>query len=199
MVDAKKEAEVKEYIEKEIRKGFKLSDIERVLLKWGYPEDFVSKEISKYSDSTPLHHRIMSPKVALAAFFCLVLLVLISSLFLNKEVRCDSDECFIEYASDCKPTFYSKIDAGIVFEFESTKDCVMEKKLQGLPDSEPLIIRDLLLDKGMICTYSKEGFDERWTSTLLGGLENCNGELKDALYEIAIAQYEIALEDSLIQ
>jgi len=46
----------------------------------------------------------------------------------------------------------------------------------------------------MSCSYENGNFKQELTDGLVGGIEGCSGELKDAIYELRIAQYEIGAE-----
>jgi len=130
-------------------------------------------------------------------FIMLSIVVLIigvaSILYIIDTDTCQDMECFIEKAHTCQRAYFEMEEDGITYYF-STEGCNFNKKITGLPDDEPELVKSMLLQKSLTCKYSPGEFDRRWMTTLLSGLENCNGELKIALYEIAIAQYQIELE-----
>jgi len=130
-------------------------------------------------------------------FILLGIIVLILGImmiiYLIDSDECYDMDCFLAKANECQRGIYVHNDDGIIFEF-TTDNCVFNKKIIGLPPSEPEIIKTMLMDKSFTCKYDPGKFDERLTRSLISGLEQCNGELKTAFYEIALAQYENNLE-----
>ena len=106
---------------------------------------------------------------------------------------CDTKDCFVERANSCKKATYSQDEEGTIFEF-TADNCQVVKKVAKISDSEPEIIRLMFENKTFVCTYEPGTFDERLITTLLSGLDRCEGDLKTSLYELALAQYELNLE-----
>jgi len=194
--DSKLNKRLERYMEKEIKKGYRPEVIKRVLLEKKYPEDVVDAVYEKYSGSRgPWKESALSFTNLIIIFGAIVLLatIVIFMLFFSSS-ECETAECFAEKANNCEKSVYILDEEGTTYRFTSSTDCVVEKSVTAVSDTEPEIIREMFLNKAMSCTYSQDGFDERLLSTLLSGLENCEGELKESLYELAIAQYELSLE-----
>ncbi len=47
----------------------------------------------------------------------------------------------------------------------------------------------------MTCVYKKNNFDSDLINSILVGIDPCQGELKDAIYILAIAQYQVAIKE----
>ncbi len=133
------------------------------------------------------HHRHF------ALLSVIVLVVSVGLIFyLTRTVECETEECFFLEANACNKAVYTATTGYALFGFE-TKECSLTKTVLSLSSEEPDSIRDMFVNRSLTCTYREGGLDPRLLNTLLGGLENCKGELKDSLYEIALAQYELSL------
>jgi hypothetical protein len=61
--------------------------------------------------------------------------------------------------------------------------------------TEPVEIQQLFNGTSMRCVYSQGAFDEKLLDTLMGGLEACTGTFKESVYTLAIAQYQLQIEE----
>lgn len=189
---------IKDFIKLGIKRGASLERIEEYLIEKGYPEEIVKQEISDYkSRPSVLWHPDFS-KSRIILIIAIIIVVFASAYIIGNgliENDCSNELCFTKDANDCKETIYVHNDKDMVFEFITSNDCKVSKKLIALPEKEPQEIKDLLVGKEMVCNYEKDNFNQDLIKTLLGGLENCEGDLKETFYELAIAQYEIMLEE----
>ncbi len=71
-------------------------------------------------------------------------------------------------------------DAG-VFKYSSA-DCVFTKTLISADETPEM--KSLLEGKSLTCRYEKGKFDQRWVTSLIFGIEYCEGELKDILVDL---------------
>ena len=72
------------------------------------------------------------------------------------------------------------------FSYSSSQSCVFTKTLVSLNANESQEMKNLLSGKSMYCIYEKGKFDQRWVSSLIFGLENCQGDLKDRLGDLTL-------------
>lgn len=93
---------------------------------------------------------------------------------------CNTKECFIAAANNCESkSIVVAEDFGTVNY--STGNCVFTKTIVSLDASEPQDMRNALEGKSLACKYKKGNFDPGLASSLVLGIENCEGELRDAL------------------
>ncbi|HUH78630.1 MAG TPA: hypothetical protein VLY83_01905 [Methanoregula sp.] len=93
---------------------------------------------------------------------------------------------FIAAANDCRDMNMTITGAVGTFTYSSTSGCVFIKTLDRLNASETAGMKTMLEGKNMSCSYTKGNFDPRLVSSLVGGMEYCNGELKDKLAELIV-------------
>ncbi|MBI2136407.1 hypothetical protein HYU06_05010 [Candidatus Woesearchaeota archaeon] len=127
----------------------------------------------------------------------------LSRTFSVKDCRQDKN-CFIAEARKCNGAVYSQDLEGSVIEFSSGEftaeeaaaavdngNCILTKRFKSFSAAEPKEIKDLFEDLEMTCSYRKESFNQSVVNDLVAGIETCDGLLKDAIYELRIAQIEL--------
>jgi len=100
--------------------------------------------------------------------------------------KCADKACFVTAANNCENVILEQNEEGSTFKYEA-KSCVLTKTAVNLNIDEPQEMKDLLEGKSLQCTYITGAFNEDWTDTLSLSLEDCSGELKDAIDELAAA------------
>ena len=80
----------------------------------------------------------------------------------------------------------TKVFAGSEYQL-SSEDCMFTKTLTKVNETEPAEIVLLLESKSMSCQYDLGEFDDNLIKTIVLGMENCEGDLKDGLEEVVIA------------
>lgn len=93
---------------------------------------------------------------------------------------------FIAAANDCRDMSMTVTGGVGTFTYESTSGCTFIKTLLRLNASEKQGMKTMLEGKNMTCDYTKGNFDSRLVTSLVGGMEYCNGELKDNLAKLII-------------
>ena len=93
---------------------------------------------------------------------------------------------FIAAANDCRVMNMTVTGAVGTFTYTSAPGCVFIKTLDRLNASEMAGMKTMLEGKNMTCSYTKGNFDPRLVTSLVGGMEYCNGELKDKLAELIV-------------
>jgi len=192
VMDPETKRKIKDYILKEYNKGYTYNAIEKVLINSGYDKADVEKLVREIVRE-PIKSRLIKGLpfliLSLIIIFGVILFVIFGLPKLSIS-ECDTKDCFIKNANDCKASKFIVNDDGTLYEFITSGDCTLTKTITKVSSSEPEAIRDLFMDKSLVCQYEKSDFDDKWISTLLGGLEKCTGSLKEALYELTIAQYK---------
>lgn len=191
-IDSALKNKIKDYISAQLQKGFSYAAVEKVLVDRGYDK----QEIDSIIDE--LAHEPLGARLKKAAPILIVSLLIIFGIigfvwFMSSNValeKCDTQACFEEYANKCEPALYEVSNEGTIYVFKSLKGCVFTKSVDKVSDDEPASIKDMFEGKDFICEYEQGGFDPRWVSSLLGGLDKCTGPLKEALYELTIMQYK---------
>ena len=93
---------------------------------------------------------------------------------------------FISAANDCQDASLTVTSTVGTFSYQSTSDCNLLKTLVKVNSSEQPEVKKLIEGKSMVCIYTKGNFDPRWVTTLIGGMENCHGDLRDGLAQLLV-------------
>jgi hypothetical protein len=104
----------------------------------------------------------------------------------NLTVPCSDKDCFITAANDCQSMNLTVSEDFGVMEYSSSTGCVFTKTLVSLNENETQEMKNLLKGKSMTCAYEKGKFDSRLVTSLIYGMENCQGELKDDLGRLIV-------------
>ena len=91
---------------------------------------------------------------------------------------------FLSAANNCQDASLTVTNTVGTFSYRSTPGCALEKTLLAVNSSESAEVKKLIEGKSMVCGYTKGNFDSRWVTTLLGGVENCHGDLRDGLAQL---------------
>ena len=105
-------------------------------------------------------------------------------IFITK--NCDTVECFVKTANDCRTARLEIVDdADMFWRYRSSAFCRgFDKTLILVNDNEPAWMKEALEGKSLSCKYAPGKFDKRWLTSLVFGLENCEGELKETLGQL---------------
>jgi hypothetical protein len=99
--------------------------------------------------------------------------------------------CFIDAANKCEETVVREDLDGSTILYRSTENCAIIKEFEDFSGSEPEEVQLLFEGKQMSCTYTMDNLNEDFVS-LVGGIEFCDGELKQAIYELRLAQIALS-------
>ncbi len=105
--------------------------------------------------------------------------------------QCSTVECFVVAANECEETFLDlDEDIGAV-AYYSIYDpyldiCTLDKKIVKVADNENPVVKKMLEGKNLVCTYQKGEFNERWVTSLIYDIENCQGELKESIGQLMV-------------
>lgn len=113
----------------------------------------------------------------------IVVLAVIVSIFLLSATGskvCYDDACFIQYANHCAYASLTKKISTATVHFE-TGNCVLNKTVVSMDSYEPEEVREDFVGKSMICVFTRGDFSPLYLTTMVGLLDNCEGELKDTI------------------
>ena len=99
---------------------------------------------------------------------------------------CSDATCFIAAANNCEDMNVTLIGNIATFAYTSSSSCVFTKTLVQVDANETQQMKDFLNGKSMICTYEKGKFNPGLVTSLVEGMENCTGDLKDAVSQLLI-------------
>jgi len=112
-------------------------------------------------------------------------------------IQCKDKEEFLRYVhSPVLPSakFFLRVyNNGFSWLFWVEDEQWVHKRCESLPATEPEAIKELILDKEM--RIRREKFSTKHLDALIDGLYDAEGELKNALLDLAIAQYMLMLEE----
>lgn len=134
--------------------------------------------------------RKIRPLFVIAGVFLILMSILVAFYIIGSRSMasqgiCQSSECFISSANSCgNSTFYSTEDIGLVMY--ETKDCFFVKTVVKTNDNELPEVKALVEGKSLICNYNYGEFDNRWINSLSDGIENCQGDLKEAIGSLIV-------------
>jgi len=124
---------------------------------------------------------VTSPLLVLA----LVLLVYMA-VSGGPTLLCSDLNCFVLNANSCKHVRYDDVSATGTIYYSAARDsatgnCTMTKRIDALSKDEDPAIVALLKGKSMECEYPMGKFNGQWTTSMMEGIEDCRGDLKDAV------------------
>lgn len=96
----------------------------------------------------------------------------------------DDKDKFVDAANKGVPAFLSMNDEGAIFECEVDDKFIFHKKLVKIDDKEPNEMKILLNGKSLKSKYEKGKFNRNLLDTLTIDIDDCEGDLKDALAEL---------------
>jgi hypothetical protein len=99
---------------------------------------------------------------------------------------CNDAACFIAAADNCSDMNITLNSSVATFAYTSSQSCVLTKTLVSVDSNETQQMKDFLEGKSMACVYQKGQFNAGLVNSLVDGMENCTGDLKDALGELLI-------------
>ena len=122
-----------------------------------------------------------------------IVVIIIIYLVIPKATNCDYDKaCFIEKANNCERAIVrDTIGDGSIVKYTS-KDCILTKAFDEFSETEPEEVTSFFEKKEMTCSYTQGNFDPVLVESLPSGIDDCEGELKDAILELRIAQLTLS-------
>ncbi|MBW2996264.1 hypothetical protein KY332_03115 [Candidatus Woesearchaeota archaeon] len=133
------------------------------------------------------------PKITAAVIIAILILFLIVYAVWPKGTNCGFDKaCFIEKANQCKKaTVRNTIGDNSIIKY-TTEDCILTKEIDKFSETEPEDVITFFKNKKMTCPYIENNFNTLLIEGLSTGMDDCEGELKQAILKLQLA--ELALE-----
>lgn len=183
-------ADLRSYVRKALDKGHSEKVIREYLQKKGYSAAVISQGFN--NAKRPDLPRFNTRTIEIVGAVVIIGIIVIALLLTGTANECNDDLCFIQNAQECKDTTYIKEEGttGSLVLYE-INGCTLEKSIYTFAPEEPVEIVQLFGDRVMTCSYTKNGFDEEWISSLVAGIDSCSGDLRDAIFELKLAQYEL--------
>lgn len=188
------EKKVEDYIKKLLKTGYSKNVVKEQLIKAGFDENTITPAINSIQEQ--LYPEDTTKKWQFAAAVASVILVIGVTLYFLTGTGitaniCNDTNCLTAAAEACQDAVYYQDVEGTKVKYE-IKGCTLTKTITEFGPKEPQELRDLLSDKSLDCLYEKGNFDKSWID-VFGGLDKCNGNLKDTVYELRMAQYNLGL------
>jgi hypothetical protein len=101
-------------------------------------------------------------------------------------VTCSDAACFIAAADNCEDMNVTLTGSVATFTYTSSQPCVFTKTLVSVDANETQQMKDFLEGKSMACIYGRGRFNPGLVTSLVDGMENCTGDLKDAMGQLLI-------------
>jgi hypothetical protein len=186
-MNKKQEDKIRKLVDTYISEGYSSDLIEKSFVDAGYNKEEIDKFLGKV-DKRKLRMRKINYLVY--AVPLLVILVVVAVFFFFSGSSCEDDlECFQRKADECSQAKGYFMLEGNKIALE-TDECALIKEIVEFDESEPYEMIALLEGRQMICSYEEGNFNPELL-TLAGALELCDGELKDSLLNIRLAQLEL--------
>lgn len=186
---------LEEYFGIYIKKGYSIKGLSYFLKSEGYPVNIVDQVADEYRTKAKV---IKTLKPIL--FITLALLIILIPIYLwmimappPLEIApgitdCGfNKDCFLKLANECSDAVYHQDEAGSVVRYEVT-GCELAVSFEKFADDEPEEINTLIGNKKMSCAYARRAFDTSWIDGFLAPVRFCEGELKDTLFALRVAQ-----------
>jgi len=177
---------LEDYIKKTLKAGYNKVTILQQLLKAGYTEKDVLPVIDAVQEQ-------LYPKDTVKAWqwgagvVGVAFVIVFALYFLAKgEAVCQDTACFTAAANACQSSQYYNDIEGTRMVYE-IKGCALIKKITEFGPKEPQYLKEALEEKTLECPYEEGQFDTELLE-VFGGLYHCTGTLKDAVYDLRIAQ-----------
>ena len=98
---------------------------------------------------------------------------------------CTAKDCFIAAANNCSDISIQATESFGTVKY-STSGCVFTKTIISLNQNESADMRAALTGKSLTCVYEKNKFDSGLLTSLVIGIENCDGELKEIISQLVL-------------
>ena len=94
--------------------------------------------------------------------------------------QCETKDCFMVAANECKDVVFTSNELIGKVKYKS-EGCVFTKTIVKCNETEIPEIKAMIEGKSFTCKYKIGEFDKRWLSTLIYGINECDGELKETI------------------
>lgn len=142
-----------------------------------------------YNNKTSMLEEYSKPK--LLALIGMPILFIILILLLTGSKDCEFDQtCFIAKANACEKASLKENVEGSIAEYK-TNNCILTKEIIEFSENEPEQVKDFFKNKKMTCEHIKNNFDITLIQGVSTNINDCEGELKNAIIELRLAQIQL--------
>jgi len=114
----------------------------------------------------------------------LLIFTIVFSIYFVQGVFATTEQNFIALSQNCLYSDYNQNVQGSVVS-NKARGCTITREITKVAENEPVEVKYLLEGKKMVCHYDKGEFDKNKLDYMTQDLQNCEGELKDILVELA--------------
>lgn len=130
--------------------------------------------------------------------FLILLIILAIIWYLGFFSSCETEECFTNKLTDCKPTTYEKFQNSNLYIYKISRsfgsNCKLKVELKRMVAGADLDLVELLEGKSMTCKIPKRETDAIENIDRL--LNYCHGELKEGLQTVLLQRiYGLLIKD----
>lgn len=180
---------LEDYIKKSLKAGYSKTTILQQLLRGGYNEKEVLPMIDAVQEQLYPKDTVKKWQWGAGVGGVIAVIAVVLSFLGGNETMCSDTSCFTAAANACQPAQYYKDIEGTKMLYE-IKGCVLIKRFIEFGSKEPKKLQDVLAGKDIECPYNEGLFDTELLD-VFGGLNQCRGTLKDAVYELRVVQESI--------
>tara|TARA_Y100000310_G_C20247783_1_gene607644 strand:+ start:15 stop:614 length:600 start_codon:yes stop_codon:yes gene_type:complete len=186
---------IHKYIKKYTKKGYPKNSLTDVLSKFGYSKSTIKecfkevkvekpKLLDKLKEKEEIFLDLFTKWYTFAFLTVLFLIIIITFAIFSLSNNCEYDkDCFIQNALESKSTKVYEEVAGSILEY-SFKEGRVVKEFVDFSEDEPEEVVVLLKNKKVVCEFDE--FTPELVDGLFGGVEYCEGELLNIIYELRI-------------
>lgn len=134
-------------------------------------------------------------KTMVVVVACILVAILLTVLIIrvlpstSEASDCGLDKaCFIKAASACEEARVDENIGDSTLTYRSTASCSIIKGFSSFGGSEPSEVVTYFQGKQMVCSYAQGEDVSKIVDGVTGGLDRCEGLLKDAIYDLRYAR-----------
>ncbi|MFA5887871.1 MAG: hypothetical protein WC852_04130 [Candidatus Nanoarchaeia archaeon] len=130
--------------------------------------------------------RIIMLVVIGIAIFCSMMMFMSYQPYIasmSQPITCNTNDCFASAADSCRTVDMARNEDFGTVQYNA-KDCTFTKTIVTANESPDM--KRLLEGKSLSCAYQEGNFDRRILTSMIEGVDNCDGDLKVILGELLI-------------
>lgn len=183
------------YFDIYLKRGYSISGLRHFLEEEGYPPNIIGQVADEHRTKAQIKKKAWFIGLIVAAL--IIIIIPFFLVFAPEELEIPEEiavidcgfnkQCLIDLANDCEKVVLHQDEDGSIIRYEIS-DCSLDISFEKFAADEPEEMRELLGDKTMECSYGRGNFDASWLDSFIAGVEFCEGDLKNALFTLKIAQ-----------
>ena len=188
---------LEKYFDVYLQKGHTISGLSHFLKDEGYPDYLIDEVAKEYRGGVITRKRTLL--IGIIVLAVIVIFLPVYYWMAGPEIPtiagvadCGFDKgCLYDFANDCDNAVYHQTEEESLVRYE-VDGCNLVVSFERFSPDEPVEVTSFLREKSMRCPYSRKDFDLSWTESFLAPLEFCEGELKESLFTLRLAQARLA-------